>query len=71
VDVFAQRIAGWHVSTRKELDLFMTPLRIALWQRDREGNCASPGGLIHHSDTGSQCTGIRLTEHLALEGISP
>ena len=31
----------------------------------------SPGDLIHHSDAGSQYTAIRLTEHLALEGISP
>ena len=71
VDVFAQRIVGWHASTSKKVDLVMTPLRIALWQRDREGNPVSPGGLIHHSDAGSQYTAIRLTEHLVLEGISP
>lgn len=71
VDVFAQRIVGWHASTCKKVDLVMTPLRIALWQRDREGNPVSPGDLIHHSDAGSQYTAIRLTEHLALEGISP
>lgn len=49
----------------------MTPLRIALWQRERAGNPVSPGNLIHHSDAGSQYTAIRLTEHLALEGGAP
>lgn len=48
----------------------MTPLRIALWQRERDGNPISPGDLIHHSDAGSQYTAIRLTEHLALKGTS-
>ena len=71
VDVFAQRIVGWHASTSKKVDLVVTPLRIALWQREREGNPVSPGNLIHHSDAGSQYTAIRLTEHLALEGIAP
>ena len=71
VDVFAQRIVGWHASTSKKVDLVMTPLRIALWQRERDGNPVSPGDLIHHSDAGSQYTAIRLTEHLALEGIAP
>ncbi len=71
VDVFAQRIVGWHASSSKKVGLVMTPLRIALWQREREGNPVSPGALIHHSDAGSQYTAIRLTEHLALEGINP
>jgi putative transposase len=71
VDVFAQRIVAWHASTSKTTELVMTPLRMALWQRDREGNPAQPGELIHHSDAGSQYTSIRFTEHLALEGIRP
>ena len=36
VDVFAQRIVGWHASSSMRTDLVMTPLRIALWQRDRD-----------------------------------
>ncbi|MGP5056481.1 IS3 family transposase [Brachybacterium paraconglomeratum] len=71
VDVFAQRIVGWHTSSSMRTDLVMTPLRIALWQRDRDGNPVSPGDLIHHSDAGSQYTSIRYTEHLDLEGIAP
>src|SRR5699024_994746 len=48
LDVFAQRIVGWYASSSMRVDLVMTPLRIALWQRDREGNPISPGCLIHH-----------------------
>ncbi|GAA4834841.1 hypothetical protein GCM10023221_09600 [Luteimicrobium xylanilyticum] len=70
VDCYSQKIVSWHASTTKHVDLVMTPLRIALWQRDREGHPA-PAGLIHHSDAGSQYTSVRLTEHLALEGIRP
>lgn len=70
VDVFAQMIVGWHVSSTKSTDLVMTPLRIAIWQRQRQGNPVAPGELIHHSDAGSQYTSIRYTEHLDLEGIA-
>ena len=71
VDVFAQRIVGWHASSSMRTDLVMTPLRIALWQRDREGIQVSPGSLVAHSDAGSQYISIRYTEHLDLEGIAP
>jgi putative transposase len=71
VDCFAQRIVGWHAATDKRTSLVLTPLRIALWQRDREGQPVVPGQLLHHSDAGSQYTSIRFTEHLALEGIAP
>ncbi len=74
LDVYAQRIVAWHASTSKVTDLVMTPLRMALWQRDHEGHSVStrPGEeLIHHSDAGSQYTSIRFTEHLEIEGIRP
>jgi transposase InsO family protein len=71
VDVFAQRIVGWHASSSKATDLVMVPLRMALWQRNHEGHRAVAGELIHHSDAGSQYTSIRFTEHLALEEIKP
>src|SRR5690606_39457569 len=45
VDVLAQRIVGWPASSSMRTDLVMTPLRIGLWQREREGNQASPGSL--------------------------
>ena len=71
VDVFAQRVVAWHAATAKDTDLVMAPLRIAVWQRDREGHPITPGELIGHSDAGSQYTSIRFTEHLALEGVQP
>jgi putative transposase len=71
LDVFAQRIVAWHVATTKHVDLVMTPLRMAIWQRDHEGHPVQARELIHHSDAGSQYTSIRFTEHLELEGIQP
>lgn len=68
VDVFAQRILAWHCATTKHVELVATPLRIALWDRDRQGHTVGPDELICHSDAGSQYTAIRFTEHLALEG---
>jgi putative transposase len=71
LDVFAQRIVAWHASMSMVTDLVMTPLRMALWQRDHEGNPVTASELIHHSDAGSQYTSIRYTEHLEIEGIQP
>jgi transposase InsO family protein len=71
VDVFAQRIVGWQAAADRRTDLVLTPLRIALWDRDRQGQPIQPGELTHHSDAGSQYTSIRFSEHLALEGIAP
>jgi putative transposase len=71
LDVFAQRIVGWHAATDKRTELVLTPLRIALWDRHRQGTPIEPGELLHHSDAGSQYTSIRFTEHLELEDIAP
>ncbi len=48
LDVYAQRIVAWHAATTKQTDLVMIPLRMALWQRDREGHPTVAGELIHH-----------------------
>lgn len=37
LDVFSQRIVAWHAQTSKHTDLVMIPLRMALWERDRQG----------------------------------
>jgi transposase InsO family protein len=63
LDVFAQRIVAWHAATTKATDLVMTPLRMALWQRDRDGHPTVPGELIHHSDAGSQPGFNRSSQH--------
>jgi transposase InsO family protein len=71
VDVFAQMIVAWNAATTKQTDLVMTPLRMATWQRAREGHPIVPGTLIGHADAGSQYTAVRFTEHLELEGLRP
>ncbi|GEK85671.1 putative transposase for insertion sequence element IS986/IS6110 [Microbacterium aerolatum] len=71
LDVYSQRIVAWHAQTSKHVDLVMIPLRMALWERDRQGHAIAAKQLIHHSDAGSQYTSIRLTDHLALEEIAP
>ena len=71
VDVFAQKIVAWNIGSTKAVELVDTPLRMALWQRDREGHPVVPGELIGHADAGSQYTSITFTDHLADEGIRP
>ena len=71
LDVFAQRIVGWHAAGDKRTGLVLTPLRIALWDRGRQGLPIEPGQLLHHSDAGSQYTSIKFTEHLELTEIVP
>lgn len=64
VDVFAQRIVAWNAETTTATDLVMTPLRMALWQRDREGHQVEPKSLISHVDAGSQGGFNRSSQHL-------
>jgi len=71
VDIFAQRIIGWHAATTKHTELVLTCVRMAIWQRIHEGHPVVAGELLHHSDAGSQYTSLHFTEHLALEGIAP
>ena len=71
VDVFSQWILAWNAAPRKDVSLLATPLRIALWKRTCQNHPIEDGQLIHHLDAGSQCTSIRYTEHLELEGILP
>lgn len=68
---FSQRIVGWNISTRRDVELVDVPVRMALWQRDRAGHPIEKNQLIAHSDAGSQYTSIRFTEHLHLQGIRP
>ena len=54
VDVYSQRIVAWHAQTTKHVDLVMIPLRMALWERARQGHPVEPWQLRAHSDAGSQ-----------------
>ena len=71
VDVYAQRIVAWHAQTTKHVELVMIPLRIALWERGRQGHPIQPEQLRAHSDAGSQYVSLAYTDKLALDGIAP
>jgi transposase InsO family protein len=57
-DVFARKIVGWRVSTSMSTSLVLDALNQAICQRCPEKG----GGLVHHSDRGSQYLSIRYTE---------
>ena len=71
VDVYSQRIVAWHAQTTKHVELVMIPLRMALWERARDGHPIQPKQLRAHSDAGSQYTSLVWTEKLTLDGIAP
>ena len=65
VDVFSRRIVGWRVSTSMTTAFVLDALKQAICQRSPEKG----GGLIHHSDRGSQYLSIKYSERLADAGI--
>ena len=66
IDAFARRIVGWRVSRTAHADFVLDALEQALHDRR-----PVKGGLIHHSDRGSQYVAIRYTERLLEAGIEP
>lgn len=66
IDVFARYIVGWRVSRTAQASFVLDALEQALHQRR-----PTQGGLIHHSDRGSQYVSIKYTERLAEAGIEP
>lgn len=67
IDVFARRIVGWRVSRTAHAGFVLDALEQALHDR----RPASGGGLVHHSDRGSQYLSIKYTERLAEAGLEP
>jgi putative transposase len=67
IDVFARRIVGWRVSRTAHAGFVLDALEQALHERLP----VHGGGLIHHSDRGSQYVSIKYTERLAEAGIEP
>lgn len=63
IDVFARCIVGWRVSSSIKTDLVLEALEQALYAR------SDVGGLVHHSDKGSQYLSIRYSERLTEVGI--
>jgi putative transposase len=70
VDVFAQKIVAWHAASVRDADLVLTPLKMAIWQRGREGHPITAGELIGHSDAGRQGEFQRSSQHLYRGGGS-
>ena len=67
IDAYARRIVGWRVSRAAHAGFVLDALEQALHARCPVGN----GGLVHHSDRGTQYVSIRYTERLAEAGIEP
>ena len=66
-DVYSRRIVGW--STRATMRTEALPLE-ALEHALTAAKTRALGGLVHHSDRGSQYVSIRYTEHLERAGIT-
>lgn len=67
MDAYAKRIVGWRTSSSMTTDFVLDALEQALYDRRPEPS----GGLIHHSDRGSQYVSIRYSERLGEAGINP
>jgi transposase InsO family protein len=65
IDVFARKIVGWRVSRTAHAGFVLDALEQAVHDR------RPCGGLVHHSDRGSQYLSIKYTERLAEAGIEP
>ena len=67
IDAFARRIVGWRVSRTAHASFVLDALDQALHER----RPVQGGGLVHHSDRGSQYLALRYTKRLAEAGIEP
>lgn len=65
LDAYSRRIVGWADGARLHEDLCLRALEAALKQR------RPPQGLLHHSDRGSQYTGLAYQGMLARQGVEP
>ena len=61
IDAYARRIVGWRVSRTAHASFVLDALEQALHDR----RPVHRGGLVHHSDRGSQYVSIKYTERLA------
>ncbi|CAO4167558.1 Transposase [Methylorubrum aminovorans] len=67
IDAYARRIVGWRVSRTAHAAFVLDALEQALHER----RPVQGGGLVHHSDRGSQYLALRYTERLAEAGVEP
>jgi putative transposase len=67
IDAYARRIVGWRASRTAHASFVLDALEQALHDR----RPVHRGGLVHHSDRGSQYVSIKYTERLASAGVEP
>jgi transposase InsO family protein len=67
IDAYARRIVGWRASRTAHASFVLDALEQALHDR----RPVHRGGLVHHSDRGSQYVSIKYTERLAAAGVEP
>jgi putative transposase len=67
IDAYARRIVGWRASRTAHAGFVLDALGQALHDR----RPVHRGGLVHHSDRGSQYLSIKYTERLAEAGVEP
>ena len=67
IDVYARYIVGWRVSRTAHAGFVLDALEQAIHDR----RPVHRGGLVHHSDRGSQYLSIKYTDRLAEAGIEP
>ncbi len=65
IDTYARRIVGWRASRTAHAGFMLDALEQVLHDR----RPVHRGGLVHHSDTGSQYVSIKYTERLAETGL--
>lgn len=64
IDVFSRMIVGWSMRADMKADLVIDALSMAVGRRRPDG------GLIHHSDRGSQYTSLAFGRELKASGIA-
>jgi putative transposase len=67
IDAYARKIVGWRVSRTMTAGFVLDALDQALAARRPYAG----GGLVHHSDRGSQYISLKYSERLAQAGIEP
>lgn len=66
LDVYSRMIVGWQLATHMRSDLVVDALEMAVGLRQ-----PAAGGLVAHTDRGSQYTSLHYTDRLDQHGIAP
>jgi putative transposase len=66
LDVYARMLVGWQLATHMRSGLVVDALEMAVGLRQ-----PLPGGLVAHTDRGSQYTSVHYTDRLDEHGIAP